>query len=125
MLGVNGPGVQAGGLVVVAQWAPRLLVLYNIISNASFTYSIVWTFAMTCCKERPGRTNTKVFLVLCEVQKILKYRYKGSQHLKKVEFYEKLSQTVNGPFSFSYSEMVQSGPKWTKWSKNVPNNLNI
>ena len=120
-----GPGVRAGGLEDGAQWAPRLLVLYNIISNASFTYSIVWTFAMTCCKERPGRTNTKVFLVLCEVQKILKYRYKGSQHLKKVEFYEKLSQTVKGPFSYSYSEMVQSGPKWPKWSKNVPNNLNI
>ena len=56
-----GPGVRAGGLEDGAQWAPRLLVLYNIISNASFTYSIVWTFAMTCCKERPGRTNTKVF----------------------------------------------------------------
>ena len=24
------------------------------------------------------------------------------------------------PFSYSYSEMVQSGPKWPKWSKNVP-----
>ena len=117
-----GPGVRAGGLEDGAQWAPRLLVLYNIISNASFTYSIVWTFAMTCCKERPGRTNTKVFLVLCEVQKILKYRYKGSQHLKKVEFYEKLSQTGGGgsPFSYSYSEMVkvvQNGPNGPKMSQ--------
>ena len=103
-----GPGVRAGGLEDGAQWAPRLLVLYNIISNASFTYSIVWTFAMTCCKERPGRTNTKVFLVLCEVQKILKYRYKGSQHLKKVEFYEKLSQT-GGRGGQSISQIQDGG----------------
>ena len=108
-----GPGVRAGGLEDGAQWAPRLLVLYNIISNASFTYSIVWTFAMTCCKERPGRTNTKVFLVLCEVQKILKYRYKGSQHLKKVEFYEKLSQTGGGG-SVRFHTLIQKfrSSKW-------------
>ena len=40
---------------------------------------------------------------------------KGSHHLKKCRILRK---------TFSNGG-VQSGPKWPKWSKNVPNNLNI
>ena len=47
---------------------------------------------------------------------------KGSHHLKKRNFEKSFHKQGGSPFSYSYSEMVQSDPKW---SNNVPNNLNI
>ena len=49
-------------------------------------------------------------------------RTKGSHHLKKRNF-EKSFHKRGGQSVFIL--LFRNGPKWTKWSKNFPNNLNI